>query len=480
MSYLEILLLALVSILPFYISIKKDATNHKYFGILTIATLTAHVAIDGFRWQMIPIYFLSLLLILCLFNHWKFFKGNWFRKIASGIFLFLLLSLGFSLPAILPVFDLPTPTGKYQVGSEYLHLVSDEDETLTKEATDKRELMIKVWYPATIKNEAREAYLNEGDRKGFAIKYGLPENIFNYLDKVETHTFQNPAVAEGKFPVLIFSHGQYSKASGYYALMEEIVSQGFIVLNINHTYESVGTLFPSNEIKLFSMEYDRENNNEEMGIMVWEAMEVLKNATDENKRIESVNHLLKNYIAAEITHRWANDFDLVVDQIPEWEKNSFLASHLDLAKIGAFGHSQGGSAACQALLVNPKISAGINVDGAQWGNIVDTFLSKPFLLISSDWAEDHPNFNTYAFRNGSVADFYQGKIKNSGHSSFMDIPFMVRPSMINQAGEIEPERAIEISSKMVVDFFNKYLNKENIDLLEVANQYPELVFEKIN
>ena len=62
----------------------------------------------------------------------------------------------------------------------------------------------------------------------------------------------------------------------------------------------------------------------------------------------------------------------------------------------------------------------------------------------------------------------------------MDIPFMVRLSMINQAGEIEPERAIEISSKMVVDFFNKNLNKENIDLLGVANQYPELVFEKIN
>ncbi len=478
MSYLEILLLILVSILPFYISIKKDATINKYFGISTIAILIIHGVINGFRWQMIPIYFLSLLLILCLFNNWKYFKGNWLRKIASGLFLFLLLGLGFLLPTILPVFELPTPSGEYQVGSEYLHLVSDEDENLTEETTDKRELMIKVWYPAKIKDEEKETYLNEGDRQGFAVKYGLPKTIFNYLDKVETHTFQNPTVADGKFPVLIFSHGQYSKASGYYALMEEIVSHGFIVLNINHTYESVGTLFPSKEIKFYSKEYDRKNNNEEMASMVWEAMEVYKNATDENKRIESVNHVLKNYFAAEITHRWANDIDLVVNQIPIWENATFLSNHIDLSKIGVFGHSQGAAAAGQATLNNPKISAGINIDGAQWGNMIDTFLSKPFLLLSSDWPEDHPNFNKYAFRNESASDFYRGKIKHSGHSSFMDIPFMINSSLINEAGEIEPELAIEITSKVVVDFFNKYLNLEKTNLLELTNQYPELEMKK--
>ena len=469
MSYLEILLLTLVSILPFYISIKKYSTNHKYIGILTIVTLMVHVAIDGFRWQMIPIYFLSVLLIFCLFKNWKYFKGNWIRKIASGVFLFLLLGLGFLLPTVLPVFDLPTPTGKYKVGSEYLHFVSDENENITEDATDKRELMIKVWYPAKIKDEQKETYLNDGDRQGFAAKYGLPKNTFNYLDKVETHTFQSPTAADGKFPILIFSPGYYSKASGYYALIEEIVSYGFVVLNINHTYESVGTLFPSNNIKLYSQEYDRENNNEEMASMIWEAMEVIKNSPDENKRMESVNHVLKNYFAAEINTRWAHDIDLVVNQISTWEKSTFLSNHLDLNKIGVFGHSQGGAAAGQAVLDNPKIRAGINIDGAQWGNMVDTFLSKPFLVLSSDWPESHPNFNKYAYQKNKSPDFYQAKIKQSGHSSFMDIPFMVNSSLINEAGEIEPEQAIEITSKIVVNFFNKYLNHEETNLLEITN-----------
>ena len=480
MTYLEILLLALVSFLPFYISIAKDFSNHKVYGISMIATLIVHAITDGLRWQMIPIYSLSLLLIFCLFNNWKFFKGNWFRKIASGVFLFLLLGLGFLLPTVLPVFDLPTPTGKYKAGSEYLHLVSNENEKLTKATTDKRELMVKVWYPAKIKDEQKETYLNDGDRQGFAEKYGLPKNTFNYLDKVKTHTFQSPTIADGKFPVLIFSPGYNSKASGYYALLEEIVSHGFVVFNINHTYESVGTLFPSNEIKLYSKEYDREKNNEEMAAMIWEAMEIYNNTTDENEKTQTVNHVLKNYFAAEINNRWANDIDLVINQISTWEKSTFLSNHLDLKKIGAFGHSQGGGAAGQAVLDNPKISAGINIDGAQWGNMVDTFLSKPFLLLSSDWPESHPNFNKYAYQKNTSPDFYQAKIKQSGHSSFMDIPFMINLSLINEAGDIEPEQAIEITSKVVVDFFNKYLNKENLNILDVANQYPELEFSTVH
>lgn len=480
MSYLEILLLALVTILPFLLSLKKKSTNNKYWSFSMLIILISHAMIDGFRWQMIPIYFLTLLFTFCLFKNWKFFKGSWLRKIGSGLFLFLLLSLGFLLPTILPVFNLPIPTGKYQVGSEYFHLVSNEDENLTEEATDKRELMIKVWYPAKISNEQKESYLNDGDRKGFATKYGLPKNTFNYLDKVETYTFQNPKVADGQFPILIFSPGYYSKASGYYALLEEIASHGFVIFNLNHTYESVGTLFPSDEIKFYSQEYDRANNNEEMASMVWEAMEIFKNSTDENKKSKAVNHVLKNYFAAEITDRWANDINLVISQIPQWEKSSFLSNHLKLNNLGVFGHSQGGAAAGQVVLDHPKISAGINLDGTQWGNLVDTFFSKPFLLLSSDWPEDHPNFNEYAFQKRSTTDFYQAKIKNTGHSNFMDVPFIINLSLINEAGEIEPKKGIKITSKVVVDFFNKYLNKENIDILEIAKSHSELEIKKIN
>jgi hypothetical protein len=58
--------------------------------------------------------------------------------------LIAIVLLAWVLPIILPVFKLPTPTGKFSVGSQYLHLITDEDEIITPETDDTRELMIKV------------------------------------------------------------------------------------------------------------------------------------------------------------------------------------------------------------------------------------------------------------------------------------------------------------------------------------------------
>ena len=116
-----------------------------------------------------------------------------------------------------------------------LSIKTNRDEIITSDPMDKRELTIKAWYPADVTTEKREKYLPSAEREGFAIKYGLPKKTFGYLDLTATNTYENPPVAEGKYPVLIFSHGYYSKASGYYAIIEDIVSQGYIVINLNHT-----------------------------------------------------------------------------------------------------------------------------------------------------------------------------------------------------------------------------------------------------
>lgn len=160
----------------------------------------------------------------------------------------------------------------FSVGSQYLHLKSNQDEILTTNINDKRELMIKVWYPAQIKTEETEFYLNEGNSIGSAVKYVLPKSVFNYLDHVKTNTYKNPKVKNGKFPVLIFSHGLYSKALGYYALLEEIVSHGYNVLNINHIYESTGALFHDGHIRFFNTAYNQIHNNQNMADRFWSSI----------------------------------------------------------------------------------------------------------------------------------------------------------------------------------------------------------------
>ncbi len=477
MSVLEILLLLLGGLLPFIISSKRTTINKGLFFLVVIVSI-AHFLIEGIRWQMVPIYLILFILTFCLWNNYSFFTGNWFRKIGSGVLLLFLLGIGFICSTALPIFDLPTPTGNYKVGSQYLHLITNEDEPITEDATDKRSLMIKVWYPSTITDEPLEPYLDKAEQIGFATKYGLPNSTFSYLDKVRTNTHLNSKIADGKFPILIFSHGYYSNATGYYALIEEIVSHGFIVLNINHTYESMGSLFPDGQLKLYDSAFDKKHNNEEMASMIWEAMENFKKASTPKEKHQAINHALKNYVAADITKRWAKDIDLLLKQLPEWEASTFLADHLDVTKIGVLGHSQGGAAAGQALLEQTQLLAGINIDGTQWGTMVDTFFSKPFMVLSSDWPDDHPNFNEIAYQNKSRSDFYNAKLKNAGHSNFMDIPFMINIPILNEAGSIAPQKAIQISSSLILQFFDTYLKGEKNNLLELSKRYPELEIEK--
>ena len=475
MRIFEIILLILSITSIFYFSIRRNTSNKKIELFIIIGFLTIHFLFEGYRWQMIPIYFLLLIVTFYSYKELLLLKGKWFLKTIKIIGLVFLLIIGFILPNILPVFNLPKTTGNFKVGSKYILLKTDREEIITDNPDDKRELMIKVWYPANIKNEEKEPYLNNGDRFGFAAKYGLPNSTFNYLNTVETNTYVNPKVAENKFPILIFSHGSYSKASGYYAIIEEIVSHGYIVFNINHTYESTGTLFADGSIKLYNQEYDQKYiSTQKMSELAWNGTQNYNNAKTEEEKLVASREVLKNYIAAEITRNWSRDFVSVLDALTNWNKNSFLANHLNLSKIGVFGHSQGGSAAGQAILDDERISAGVNLDGVQWGEMIDSTLTKPFLNISSDWISPHPNFNIFAYRNGSKDIFYDAKIKNSGHASFMDIPLMFNISTLNEAGSINKDEAYKIINETVISFFDNHLKNKQNDLLKLNEKYNAL------
>ncbi|APZ45017.1 hypothetical protein BW723_01345 [Polaribacter reichenbachii] len=475
MRTFEIILLILSIASIFYFSIRKNKTNKKIELPIILGLLAAHLIFEGFRWQMIPIYILLLIVTIYSYKELSLLKGKWFLKTIKIIGLLFLLIIGFILPNVLPVFDLPKTTGNYKVGSQYILLKTDRDEIITENIDDKRELMIKVWYPANIKNEEKEPYLNDGDRFSFAAKYGLPNSTFNYLNSVETNTYSSPKIVNEKFPILIFSHGSYSKASGYYAIIEEIVSHGYIVLNINHTYESTGTLFPDGSLKLYHQEYDQKYiSNQKMAELAWNGTQNYNNAKTEEEKLAVSRDVLKNYIAAEITRNWSKDFVSVIDALETWNINSFLENHLNLSKIGVFGHSQGGSSAGQAILDDERISAGVNLDGVQWGEMIEKSLTKPFLNISSEWTPPHPNFNIFAYRNGNTAVFYDVKIKNSGHASFMDIPLMFNIPTLNESGTINKNEAYKIINETVISFFDNHLKDKQKDLLKLNEKYPAL------
>ena len=114
--------------------------------------------------------------------------------------------------------------------------------------------------------------------------------------------------------------------------------------------------------------------------------------------------------------------------------------------------------------MDSRIVAGANLDGVQWGHIVDTVFQRPFLFLSADWPAEHEDLNQHAYVNKSTSVFYDGMVLQSAHSNFMDIPHMIPLAALSQAGAIDPHVAIETINAVVRSFFDEQLKGKEIDL----------------
>ncbi|WP_299833417.1 hypothetical protein [uncultured Tenacibaculum sp.] len=462
-------LILFITVFSYLISHRIINEKVKKAGIIITLCiiLILHLILEGSRWQMFPMYLLWGISLLTAIKQTEK-KPHIVIRTLKVIGILLLSGISFFLPSLLPVFKLPETTGSFSVGTQDLFLKTNRDEVITSIKQDKRELMIKVWYPSNDKEGVKDQYIDKAGRYGFAQKYGLPNTTFNYLDKIKTHVLRDATIPKQLFPVLIFSHGYNSKANSYYSLLSEIASHGYIIFAINHTYESTGATFPDGSLKYFNYTYAQEIESGSWDIMK-PSIDAFKSNTSFNERHPIIKKSLTSYFVKDIIKRWADDIGNVVDELENYNSNGFFKNKLNLQQIGVFGHSRGGAAAGEALLINKKIKAGSNIDGVQWGQIVDTAFQKPFLFLASDWPESHPKFNDHAYINKSTATFYKGIIKESGHSNFMDIPLMIPISSVNEAGKIDPNLALKITNELVISFFDKYLKNENLTLQSKHN-----------
>lgn len=476
MRTFEVILLILVTVLPF---VKRQVTHHikplYLVGALSFLLLL-HLIIEGWRWQMSPGYLLMLVLI------WRIISMNQesvklsFLRIVGFAGIVFLATIGWILPQVLPVFSLPEPGGSHPVGTTSIYHLTDINESITHTPNDTREFMYKIWYPGEgpMNDFKRDIYIDKGSRYGFATKYGLPAKALHYLDRVKTHVYQGLPIAKGEFPVLIFSHGYGSKATGYYALLSEIASQGYIVINMNHTYESLGVTLPDGQIKYFDYDYQRKISEGSMKA-VEPLIKAFKDGLNYEERHPIVREAVKTYFEGSIEDRWADDIILTLDLLEEWNSYGLLQNKINLDQIGVFGHSCGGGTAGKVAIRDNRVKAAANLDGIQWGNMIDSTYQIPYLYLSADWPAEHEDINSHVYINKSIDYFYECKLLNSGHPNFMDIPFMIPVNSLSGCGSIDPYLGIEITNSVLTAFFDKHLRGlPNVDPKQVGDKYDLL------
>lgn len=126
---------------------------------------------------------------------------------------------------------------------------ANRQEVFSTDPNARRELMVQVWYPAR-KNSlsSRAPYLQDPDAVATAVAqlHNLQFFSLEPLRYVTTNAVEAAPVAENKpdYPVLIFLEG----LTGYRQMntfqVEDLVSQGYIVVGIDQPGAAASVVFP--------------------------------------------------------------------------------------------------------------------------------------------------------------------------------------------------------------------------------------------
>jgi hypothetical protein len=430
--------------------------------------------LDIIRWQMIFIYLIFIILSLFLLK--KSIAHLVYRWI--GFFfglLFVFTSIFFALG--MPFLSLPEPTGNYDVGTVSFSLMDDNrDEFHTDDANDKRELFVEVWYPGellepvTPKSLWSELYSGQRDVVSFTL---------SYLKGVKTHSYPDipPAIDEGPFPLLLFNHGLQMFTSQSTLLMEHLASNGYIIVSIAHPYESLrvnlaegGTVLPEFITSLENFNKAMEWIAKSSGPIV-RAKETIKSIESREERGEIMLSAIRNADLNQVVEAWTKDNQYVLDRILATEENPLNFPHLiDTTRIGIMGMSIGGATAGEFCKVDNRVKAGINVDGLQYGTTLGDSLNLPFMMVYSD---DGLGLNDFMMLR-SKQDYYEFHLRDTRHADFTDM-ILVWPVMkvYGQLGKIPGERVIELTNKIILNFWDHYLKQKPFYKFQDTD-YPEL------
>jgi dienelactone hydrolase len=389
-------------------------------------------------------------------------------------------------------FELPAPTGRYAVGTTSWRLVDRTRPETFGAPGEFRNVEVLAWYPAAPVSPpaARAPYLREGlaEVRTYTTLLRVPETSFDALADVRTHAELEaaPASEPRRFPVLVFSVGYTGIASYATAVLEDLASHGYVVLNVVHPYEVAGaTLTDGRVVSLL----------DDTGAPRQAIMDVFAEWGPEDSTVSAVTsttsedeqlRLLRGYLGTlnktgAALRRWVDDTRLVLDRLaslPATTRGGQLAARADLGRLGVFGHSMGGVVAGQFCIEDRRCRAGLNLDGIpQYGTMIDATMPRPFLMVYSG-RPGRLGASDVIYRRAAKA-YYRVDVRDTRHLDFCDMtlwggPLRERPIL----GTLAPERVTEITRTVVRQYFDQELLGRRSPLLAGTQTLPEVAVRK--
>jgi predicted dienelactone hydrolase len=437
-----------------------------FLPILTAVLVGAHLWLEGYRWQMIPLYALTGIILLTTLPKLFHPSAGEFNRLswtAAGLLgTLLLLAVSTALPILLPVPNVAHPKGPYFVGTQTFVLTDTSRRELYSGIDEPRKFMIQVWYPADpAPDTARAPWMNNARifAREIASYLGLPAFFLDHLELVKTPSYQDAQLRQSGniYPVIIFSHGWNGFAAQNTGQALELASRGYVVAAVQHTYGAVVTVFPNGEIA--------ENNPRALP----------SGAPDEE--YDAAARLL--------AEQWAGDISFTLGFLEDenYSQNSQFYSVLDLNSVGVFGHSTGGGAAIEFCGTDSRCKAVLGMDPFMTPvseQILQNGLSQPALfMFSQEWFDDADSKNNRLF------DLFYSQldtstpaigIKGTTHYDFSDLPMLspIAPRL-GLKGPLNGKRVTEITNAYLIAFFDKTLKGKPIELFNRLFSFPEVI-----
>jgi pimeloyl-ACP methyl ester carboxylesterase len=321
-----------------------------------------------------------------------------------------------------------------------------------------RSIMISSFNPVTkCHHKTQQPYMPPAtaafeDEKYSA--YGLPNGTFRSLS-LETCSNGSTiysACSSDSLPVVLFSGALATSRLIYSNILQNIAAAGYLVISIDHPYDSDIVEFPNGSLI--------------NGVDIDSDAELALALTTRTQDLLFMHQQLAN---ATLT-------------------DTLFPGHLRGRKSPAtaiMGHSFGGAASAAAMLVEPRISAGLNLDGSMFGDVLTAGLDQAFMLMGHEnktqatdptWAAVWPRLR------GFKKEF---EVKGTAHYSFSDLPLVtavlelqdVLPAEVGEVlGNVEGKHMTGLIAAFATEFFEvAFGNGKGEGLVGGMKESPEVV-----
>jgi hypothetical protein len=371
------------------------------------------------------------------------------RALAVATALTLTLAAAPAAAATTP--HLPRPTGPQPVGVTSLSLVDTSRPDPWVPAVPYRELMVSVFYPAASAHGPTKQYMTPQESELNLAREDIPGLPLDVFSTVRTNAVVDARAAAQRphsLPLVVLSPGWTQPRATLTTWAEDLASHGYVVAAIDHTYENRATTFPDGHVtECAACAFDDDEAT------FWPKFARVRTA----------------------------DTSFVLDELtgphPKWRGSALI----DPARIGMTGHSAGGAVTTQAMLADPRIRAGADIDGSVHVPIPETGLSRPFLFVGrtesytpgvpnpyDDWETDWTHLTGWK-RWLMVAGM--------AHSSFTDLGVLADQFGVDLGASTDGERAVAVTRAYVRAFFDQHLRCRPQPLLAAPSPaYPEVTF----